>query len=193
MWLKILAQSPVLRVYCMCTLQRIIIKKNTSICFLIYHILCFALREINSNVTFFSSIPHYQYAVSPVNKVKVKVKFTLVQAPRLCTGRTAHRWSRGIALLFLDHGTRRGWGVSVTPLPHFNSGKDPVPIVQEAAWAPGPVRIGVENLASIGIRSPDRPARSQSLYRLSYRAHSPVNEYDKIYNSGRTRKALCLS
>ena len=39
---------------------------------------------------------------------KLKVKYTLVQALRLCTGRTAHRRSRGIALLFLDHGTRRG-------------------------------------------------------------------------------------
>jgi hypothetical protein len=28
-----------------------------------------------------------------------------------------------------------------------------------------------ENLAVTGIRSPDRPARSQSLYQLSYRAH----------------------
>ena len=44
-----------------------------------------------------------------------KVKFALVQALRFCTGRTAHRGSRGIALPFLDHGTRRGWGVSVTP------------------------------------------------------------------------------
>jgi hypothetical protein len=37
-----------------------------------------------------------------VNKieVKVKVKVTLVQALRLCTGRTAHRGSRGIALLY---------------------------------------------------------------------------------------------
>jgi len=32
----------------------------------------------------------------------VKVKCTLVQALRLCTGRTAHRGSRNIALLFLD-------------------------------------------------------------------------------------------
>ena len=39
---------------------------------------------------------------------KKKLKCTLVQALRLCTGRTAHRGSRGIALLFLDHGTRRG-------------------------------------------------------------------------------------
>jgi hypothetical protein len=28
--------------------------------------------------------------------------------------------------------------------------------------------MGAENLASTGIRSPDRPSRSQSLYRLSY-------------------------
>jgi hypothetical protein len=41
-------------------------------------------------------------------------KCTLVQAPRPCTGRTARRGSRGIALPFHDHGTRRGWGVSVT-------------------------------------------------------------------------------
>jgi len=33
---------------------------------------------------------------------KVIVKYTLVQALRLCTGRTAHRGSRGIALLFHD-------------------------------------------------------------------------------------------
>ena len=39
---------------------------------------------------------------------KVKVKVTLVQALRLCTGRTAYRGSRFIALPFLDHGTRRG-------------------------------------------------------------------------------------
>jgi len=77
--------------------------------------------------------------------------------------------SRCIALLFLDHGTRR---VSVTPRPLFNTGKDPVPIVQEAGWAPGPVWKGAENLAPIGIRSPERPGRSQSLYRLSYSAHS---------------------
>ena len=42
-----------------------------------------------------------------LNKVK-KVKSILVQALRLCTGRMAHRESRGIALLFHDHGTRRG-------------------------------------------------------------------------------------
>ena len=112
-----------------------------------------------------------------VCNIKVKVKGPLAQALRLCTGRTAHRGSRGIALLFLDHSTRRGWGVSVTPRPLFTSGKDPVPIVQEAGWAPGPVWTGAENLAPTVIRSPDRPARSQSLYRLSYPAHMYVIQF----------------
>ena len=73
----------------------------------------------------------------------------------------------------MTNGTRRGWGVSVTPRPLFTPGKDPVPIVQEAGWAPEPVWTGAENLASTGIRSPDRPGRSQSLYRLSYPADRP--------------------
>jgi len=42
-------------------------------------------------------------------------KCTLIQALRLYTGRTAHRGSRGIALFFLDHGTRRGWGSASRP------------------------------------------------------------------------------
>jgi len=80
-----------------------------------------------------------------------KVKCTLVQALRLCTGRTAHRGSRGIALLFNDYGTRRWWGVGVTPPPLSTPGKDPVPIIREAGWAPGPVWTGAENLTPIRI------------------------------------------
>jgi len=64
-----------------------------------------------------------------------------------------HKGSRGIALLFLDYGTRRGWGVSVTIQPIFTPGKNPVPIVQEAGWAPGPVGTGAQNLAPTGIRT----------------------------------------
>ena len=95
--------------------------------------------------------------------IKTKVKRTLVRALRLCTGRTVYRGS-----------TRRGWGISVTPRPLFTPGKDPVPIVQEAGWAPGPVWTGVENVAHAGIRFPDRPGRSQSLHRLRYPAHIPI-------------------
>jgi hypothetical protein len=53
-----------------------------------------------------------------------------------------------------------GWS---TPRPgRFTPGKDPVPIVQEAGWAPGPVRTGAENLAPTEIRSPDRPVNIPS-------------------------------
>jgi hypothetical protein len=52
--------------------------------------------------------PEIDSANSAHIRVKVKVKRTLVQALRLCTGRTAHRGSRGVALPFHDHGTRRG-------------------------------------------------------------------------------------
>jgi hypothetical protein len=54
------------------------------------------------------------------------------------------------------------------PLPHLTPGKDTVLIIQEAELASGPVWTGAENFASTWIRSPDRPARRQSLYRLSY-------------------------
>jgi hypothetical protein len=60
------------------------------------------------------------------------------------------------------------------PLSLFTPGKDPVPIVQKAEWAPGPVWTGAENLIATGIRSLDRPVRSQSLYRLRYPAHMPT-------------------
>jgi hypothetical protein len=69
--------------------------------------------------------------------------------------------------------------MSVTPRPHLTPGKDPVPTVQEAGWASGPVWTGAENLAPTGIRSPDRPARWKSLYRLRYPAHTP--EYTRTH------------
>ena len=54
----------------------------------------------------------------------------------------AHRVGRVIALLFHDRGTRTGRVVSSTPRPNFIPGKEPVPIVQETGWAPGPVWTG---------------------------------------------------
>jgi hypothetical protein len=72
----------------------------------------------------------------------------------------AQRVGRDIALLFHDLGTRRGWVINVTPRPYFTPGKDPLPIVQEAGWAPGSVWTDAENLTPTGIRSPDRPARA---------------------------------
>jgi hypothetical protein len=49
---------------------------------------------------------------------------------------------------------------------------------QEARWAPGTVWTGTENLVPTRIRSPDRPARSEPLYRLSY-----SGSLCEIYNS----------
>jgi hypothetical protein len=82
----------------------------------------------------------------------------------------AYRVDRGIALPLRDLGARGG-GWSAPHSGRFTPGKDPVPIVQEAGWAPGPVWTCANNLAPTGIRFPNRPARSQSLYRLSYPAH----------------------
>ena len=102
---------------------------------------------------------------------KIKVKCTLVHALRLCTGRTAHRKSRGITLLFHDHGTRKGWGVSVTPRPLFPPEKTWYPFYRRLGGPQG--RSGLVRKISppTGIRSSDRPSRSQSLYRLRNSAH----------------------
>ena len=54
----------------------------------------------------------------------------------------AQRVGRGMVLLFHDRGSRRGWVVSSTPLPHFTPRKDLVRILQEAGCAPGLVWMG---------------------------------------------------
>jgi hypothetical protein len=63
-----------------------------------------------------------------------------------------------------------GGGWSASRPGRFTPRKDPLPIIQEAGWAQGPVWTCAKNRTHTGIRSPDRPASSQSLYRLSYRA-----------------------
>jgi hypothetical protein len=141
-----------------------------------------------------------------------KIKVTLYNRPP-----RALRGSRGIALLILILGARRGWVVSTTSRPLYPWER---PNVQEAGWAPGrkisplpgfvfctivdlfdlfsctsdrlfyfPFRrkaccefFQPEKSDGFGrertryqrparIRSPDRPARSQSLYRLIYPAY----------------------
>ena len=88
----------------------------------------------------------------------------------------AQRVGRGKALLFHDRGTRREWVVSSTPRPNFTPGKDPAPILRETEWAPGLIWTGGKsrpNRDSI----PDRSARSQPLFGLSYPEHIYIYIY----------------
>ena len=103
-----------------------------------------------------------------------KVKCTLVQALRLCTGPTVHRGSRGIALPFHEHGTRRGEGSASRPGRSLPPGKTRYPLYRRLGGPLG--RFGQVRKISppTGIRSPDRPARSHSLYLLSYPVHQPL-------------------
>jgi len=90
----------------------------------------YSLLLIPIRATCSAHLTSFHMTTRKISGEKKKEKCTLVQTMRLCTGRTAHRGSRGIALLFRDNGTRMGWGVSVTPRPLFTPGKEPVPIVQ---------------------------------------------------------------
>ena len=70
-------------------------------------------------------------------ELKKVVKCTLVQAPRLCTGRKAHRGSRGIALPFLDHGTRMGEGSTSLPGHSLPPGKTRYPLYRRLGGSQG--------------------------------------------------------
>ena len=59
--------------------------------------------------------------------------------------------------------------VNTTPRQAYALERDPVPIVEDVGWALWPVWADAKNLAITGIRYPDHPNRSESLYRLSYR------------------------
>jgi hypothetical protein len=93
---------------------------------------------------------------------------------------------------FLNLGPWLVWVVNATPRPLY----PPVPILQEAEWALGPVWTGAENFTPTGIRSPDLPARSQSLYRLSYPGPLVTGPewYSTIFRviSHGTKRVACL-
>ena len=62
------------------------------------------------------------------------------------------------------------WVANATSRPFYPRERDRAKILQEAGWALGLVLTGAETLAPIGVRFPDYAARSESLYRLSYRS-----------------------
>jgi hypothetical protein len=69
---------------------------------------------------------------------------------------------------FFNLGARCGWVDSATSCPLHSREKGRILTVQEAGWAPGTVWTGAEKVVPTGIRSLDRPALSESPYRLSY-------------------------
>ena len=66
-----------------------------------------------------------------------KGKDHLIQALRLCTGRTAHRGSRGIALPFHDHGNRWGEGSASRPGRSLPPGKTRYPLYRRLGGPQG--------------------------------------------------------
>ena len=96
----------------------------------------------------------------------------------------SQRVGRGIALLFHDRGTRRGWVVSNTPRPHFTPRKDPVPIVQKAGWAPGSVWTGGKSRPHRDS-IPERPARSS----VTVPTELPGPQF-KLQNTAKNKKKL---
>jgi hypothetical protein len=90
---------------------------------------------------------------------------------------------------FFNLGAIWGWLVNATPRPLYLWGTDPVPILQEAGWATGPVWTGAGISSQSGIRSPDRPTRSKSLYLLRYPGPRQCTHKHKIV--ARSRDHCC--
>jgi len=115
------------------------------------------LDKFNYKHVFFENVVSTQIIAFIYEKVNVKWS-------RYRPG-VAQRVGRGIALFLHDRDTGSGWVVSSTPRPHFTPRKDTVPILQEAGWAPGSIwtawKCGLHRDSIL-----DRPARTQSLYRL---------------------------
>jgi hypothetical protein len=91
-----------------------------------------------------------------------------------CKGKQTRmtRGGRGIALLFLDLGARRGWVASTTSWPLYHRERPGTHCI--GGWVSPRAGMGVCEKSRphrdffLLHRTPDSPALSQSLYRLSY-------------------------
>jgi hypothetical protein len=90
---------------------------------------------------------------------KVKIKVTLEQAMK-----DQRKSSSTLSYAFSVDG-----GKLLRPRAgRFTLGNDPVTFVKEDGWNRGPIYTNAENFDPIGTRFPERYARNESLYRLSY-------------------------
>ena len=69
----------------------------------------------------------------------------------------------------------------------FTPRKDPLPVLREAGWVPGPFWAGSECLTSIGFRFPNRPTRNESLYQLLC-----PGLHVRVYNLTTYNRVSCL-
>jgi len=73
--------------------------------------------------------------------------------------------------------------VSSTSRQQFTPGKDPVPIVEEAGWAPGPVWTGEKSRPHRdSIPDHTRPAMLTVQYRIHFDTSSPVALLNLMYD-----------
>ena len=118
------------------------------------------------------------YTVYTVYRPYIYIYICKVKGSRYRPG-VAQRVGSGIVLLFHDRGTRRGWVVSNTPRPHFTPGKNPVPILQEAGWAPG-WSGRAENLVPTGSRSRTvRPVVSRHTAWATRHTHTHTHAHNR--------------
>jgi hypothetical protein len=87
-----------------------------------------------------------------------------------------HGGRKGVLLLIHSLGTRWGQLVNarsrtLSPTSPPNTKEDSVPIVVEAGGRGGVLR---DSLKGYGVRSPDNPARGDSLYLLRYLGNRPM-------------------
>jgi hypothetical protein len=99
------------------------------------------------------------------------------------------RGGKGIALHILNLGTRRGWVVSTMPRLLYPWDRPSTHCT--GGWVSPRAGLDVaKNLDPTGILSTDCPARSQSLYRLSYPA--PITEMSTSNNSWADKGGRCI-
>ena len=84
----------------------------------------------------------------------IKIKILLEQAMKAQRGRV-----EVLLHSFLNLGARWRWVVNATPRPPYPRERDPVPFLEEAGWAPGPVWTGEESLAPQRVLIPGPSSR----------------------------------
>jgi hypothetical protein len=106
------------------------------------------------------------------------VKVTLEQTTK------AKRWSRGIALLFLQHRRYKGWVINATPRPLYPRERSGTHCTAgRVGPKAGLERCGKSRPPPTGIRFPDWTVHSELLYRLSYpRPLIRPNSVSKLIN-----------